>query len=198
MNHSYYGALRRPKIIHGFEEHLATLKRLVVRQKSDKDDEFKAIDIVETKVIGKTSLCAVVFDNKKVKKRFLPRVLVSMPTPSDEMQKEPQETDSQTDLILARSGRRELASKSLWRNSDSDENYRDLDLGINDHDWKTNNYRTTHALGSIPVIPLEKLGCNMRTESRLQESILLKEIESQFQSIGNTVGNSRAVIAYGF
>ncbi|KAF4368127.1 hypothetical protein G4B88_001031 [Cannabis sativa] len=230
---------------YGFEEHLATLERLVVQQKSDEDDEFKAIAIVKTKGIGKTSLCTIVFDNEKVKKRFLPRVWVSMPTPSDEIQKEPQESDSQTYLILARSGRRESRpkrahlcsspiigeeevfdrvgpfgfgtwiSKRLWRNSDSDENYRDLDLGINDHDWKTNNYRTAHALGlvmeikrrvdrtifsknelSIPVIPLEKLGCNMRTESRLQASILLKEIESQFQSIENTLGNSRACSVY--
>ncbi|KAF4372877.1 hypothetical protein F8388_004087 [Cannabis sativa] len=70
-------------------------------------------------------------------------------------------------------------------------NYRDLDLGINDHDWKTNNYRTAHDLGithfkenfwrlveikrkvdpgnffrneqSIPVIPLEKLGSFLLT-----------------------------------
>uniref|UniRef100_A0A803NZF5 NB-ARC domain-containing protein n=2 Tax=Cannabis sativa TaxID=3483 RepID=A0A803NZF5_CANSA len=73
-----------PKIIHGFEEHLATLERLVVRQKSDEDDGYKAIAIVGTKGIGKTSLCAVIFDNEEVKKRFLPRVWVSMPTPSDE------------------------------------------------------------------------------------------------------------------
>uniref|UniRef100_A0A803P9K4 Uncharacterized protein n=1 Tax=Cannabis sativa TaxID=3483 RepID=A0A803P9K4_CANSA len=181
MNHSYYGALRRPKIIQGFEEHLATLERLVVRQKSDEDDEFKAIAIVETKVIGKTSLCAVVFDNKKVKKRFLPRVWVSMPTPSDEIQKEPQESDSQTDLILARSGRRGEFSE----------------IGGDKEKGRSNNFFFRNEQ-SIPVIPLEKLGCNMRTESRLQESILLKEIESQFQSIENTVGNSRAVIAYGF
>ncbi|KAF4352817.1 hypothetical protein F8388_026359 [Cannabis sativa] len=138
---------------YGFEEHLATLERLVVQQKSDEDDEFKAIAIVKTKGIGKTSLCTIVFDNEKVKKRFLPRVWVSMPTPSDEIQKEPQESDSQTYLILARSGRR----GELWRNSDSDENYRDLDLGINDHDWKTNNYRTAHALGRRPICEIDDL-----------------------------------------
>ncbi|KAF4383845.1 hypothetical protein G4B88_016278 [Cannabis sativa] len=252
--------LVEPKIIHGFEEHLATLERLVVQQKSDEDDEFKAIAIVKTKGISKTSLYTVVFDNEKVKKRFLPRVWVSMPTPSDEIQKEPQESDSQTDLILARSRtrenhglkglicalRQELRKRYLivldqWYGDLSSSEGYSLDLvhgfpkGYGGTMIVTRTteiliWKSTITIGrltiiellkllglignadkekgdltifsrnelSIPVIPLEKLGCNMRIKSRLQESILLKEIESQFQSIENTLGNSRAVIAYGF
>ncbi|XP_062087376.1 probable disease resistance protein At4g19060 [Humulus lupulus] len=106
-----------PKKIHGFEEHLETLKRLVLRQKSDEDDGFKAIAIVGAEGIGKTSLCAIVFDDEEVKKRFLPRVWVTMPRPSDEDYRKSPEIAIAT-RILASLGVEEEARELMQRNDD--------------------------------------------------------------------------------
>ncbi|XP_062086949.1 probable disease resistance protein At4g19060 [Humulus lupulus] len=106
-----------PKKIHGFEEHLATLKRLVLRPESDEEDGFKAISIVGAEGIRKTSLCAIVFDDEEVKKRFLLRVWVTMPRPSDEDYRKSPEIAIAT-RILASLGVEEEVKELMLKNDD--------------------------------------------------------------------------------
>ncbi|KAF3451589.1 hypothetical protein FNV43_RR07684 [Rhamnella rubrinervis] len=62
--------------VHGFNDDVTTLERLLLRQGSD--DGFKAIAIVGANGIGKTTLCQLIFNKPEVKGHFLPRIWVCM------------------------------------------------------------------------------------------------------------------------
>ena len=70
--------------IHGFNEQLVSLERLILQRDNNDDDRFKAIAIVGPEGVGKTTLCQMLFNQENVKNRFLPRVWVSMSRLFDE------------------------------------------------------------------------------------------------------------------
>ncbi|KAH7545888.1 hypothetical protein FEM48_Zijuj01G0141300 [Ziziphus jujuba var. spinosa] len=63
-------------IVHGFDEDVIIVKKLVLSQESE--DGFKAIAIVGSYGIGKTTLSQLIFNNQEMKTHFLPRIWVSM------------------------------------------------------------------------------------------------------------------------
>ncbi|KAH7545885.1 hypothetical protein FEM48_Zijuj01G0141000 [Ziziphus jujuba var. spinosa] len=62
--------------VHGFDEDAIIVKKLLLSRTNE--DGFKAIAIVGTKGIGKTTLSQMIFNKPEVKTHFLPRIWVSM------------------------------------------------------------------------------------------------------------------------
>ncbi|XP_027155989.1 probable disease resistance protein At5g45490 [Coffea eugenioides] len=65
-----------PSKVHGFEDKERFLERLLLRKESK--NGFKAFAIVGMTGVGKTTLCQLIFNNKKVKDHFLPRIWVCL------------------------------------------------------------------------------------------------------------------------
>lgn len=65
-----------PGKVHGFDDKERFLERLLLRKESK--NGFKAFAIVGMTGVGKTTLCQLIFNNKKVKDHFLPRIWVCL------------------------------------------------------------------------------------------------------------------------
>lgn len=65
-----------PSKVHGFDDELISLKKLLLEQGSD--GHFKAIGITGMAGVGKTALCQVIFNKQEVKEYFLPKIWVCM------------------------------------------------------------------------------------------------------------------------
>jgi hypothetical protein len=70
--------------VHGFDNEVISLEKLLLRQGSD--DLFKTIGIIGKAGIGKTTLCQVIFNKQEVQNYFLPRIWVCMSIKPDEDQ----------------------------------------------------------------------------------------------------------------
>ncbi|GLT83081.1 hypothetical protein SLE2022_013910 [Rubroshorea leprosula] len=64
--------------VHGFEAEVMSLLKLLVYQRGDEGDVFKAIGVVGKEGIGKTTLCQMFLNRPEVKKYFQPRIWVFM------------------------------------------------------------------------------------------------------------------------
>lgn len=73
--------------VYGFDDDVTALERLLLRRGSI--DGFKAIAVVGTKGIGKTTLCQMIFNRAAVKSYFLPRIWVCMSELQDNDQADP-------------------------------------------------------------------------------------------------------------
>ncbi|PON33623.1 NB-ARC domain containing protein [Trema orientale] len=69
--------------VHGLENEILALTKILKRRENDNDDQFKAIGVVGTRGVGKTTLCQEFFNllrdaKEDDDKSFLPRIWVSM------------------------------------------------------------------------------------------------------------------------
>ncbi|PIN18560.1 hypothetical protein CDL12_08749 [Handroanthus impetiginosus] len=80
-----------PTKIHGIEDKVLMMERLLVRKETK--NGFRAIGIVGVAGVGKTALCKMAFNNQEVKNNFLPRIWVCL-------SKQPKEdTDYQKEVV---------------------------------------------------------------------------------------------------
>ncbi|PIN12536.1 hypothetical protein CDL12_14852 [Handroanthus impetiginosus] len=80
-----------PTKIHGIEDKVLMMERLLVRKETK--NGFRAIGIVGVAGVGKTALCKMAFNNQEVKNHFLPRIWVCL-------SKQPKEdTDYQKEVV---------------------------------------------------------------------------------------------------
>uniref|UniRef100_A0A1J3IWB3 Putative disease resistance protein n=1 Tax=Noccaea caerulescens TaxID=107243 RepID=A0A1J3IWB3_NOCCA len=73
--------------IHGFINEVLFLKNFLLKRKET--EEFKALAIVGKYGVGKTTLCQVVFNDKDVKRAYLPRIWASMYSEGTEEDEDP-------------------------------------------------------------------------------------------------------------
>ncbi|PON43137.1 NB-ARC domain containing protein [Parasponia andersonii] len=69
--------------VHGLENEILALTKILKRRENDNDDQFKAIGVVGTRGVGKTTLCQEFFNllrdpKEDDDKSFLPRIWVSV------------------------------------------------------------------------------------------------------------------------
>ncbi|KAK1365953.1 NB-ARC domain-containing protein [Heracleum sosnowskyi] len=72
-----------PKKVHGFEDKILSLERLLVLRRKD-TDTFKAFGIHGMAGVGKTTLCQSIFSQTKVSDYFFPRIWVCLSKQKDE------------------------------------------------------------------------------------------------------------------
>ena len=79
-----------PSKVHGFEDKERFLERLLLRKEGK--NGFKAFAIVGMTGVGKTTLCQLIFNNRKVRDHFLPRIWVCLSKQADDDEDNRKET----------------------------------------------------------------------------------------------------------
>lgn len=104
-----------PSMVHGLEDEVDSLERLLLNPERAESDSFKAIGIVGMRGVGKTTLAQVVFHRSEVKDRYLPRIWVCLsPSPQLDRADPDWKVADVTERILKQLGVGEETGRSIY------------------------------------------------------------------------------------